>query len=523
MQLDKLTLKSQEALAEAQRIAHSYSRQAVDCEHLLLALIGQAESLVPELLEKIGVPPSALSPALESELARRHKVQGTSSSELYSSNELKKALDAAQSEAGKLKDDYISTEHLLLGILDSGGPALKKMFQAHGLSRDMVLRALAELRGNQRVTDPNPEDKFQSLEKYGRDLTALARQGKIDPVVGRDEEIRRVMQVLTRRTKNNPVLIGEPGVGKTAIAEGMARRIVSGDVPEGLKNKRLVAMDLSAMIAGAKYRGEFEDRLKAFLKEVVSSDGKVILFIDELHTLVGAGAAEGASDAANIMKPQLARGELRAIGATTLDEYRKHIEKDPALERRFQPVLVKEPSVEATIAILRGLKERYEVHHGVRIQDSALVAAATLSHRYITDRFLPDKAIDLVDEAASRIKMELDSKPTELDQLDRQILQLEIERMSLAKEKDDASKERLKLIDKTLANLKEKSKALTAQWQNEKTAVNAVSIVQQQLEQAKIELEKAQRAGDLNRASELQYGKIPELEQKLTKIEKQSA
>src|SRR5207244_1767453 len=355
----------------------------------------------------------------------------------------------------------------------------------------LVLRALADLRGNQRVTDQNPEDKFQALEKYGRDLTALARSGKIDPVIGRDDEIRRVMQVLTRRTKNNPVLIGEPGVGKTAIAEGLARRIVSGDVPETLKNKRLVAMDLSAMIAGAKYRGEFEDRLKAFLKEIVSSEGKIVLFIDELHTLVGAGAAEGATDAANIMKPQLARGELRAIGATTLDEYRKHIEKDPALERRFQPVFVSEPSVEATIAILRGLKERYEVHHGVRIQDAALVAAATLSHRYIADRFLPDKAIDLIDEAASRLRMELDSMPTEIDQLERQILQLEIEQSALKKEKDDASLERLKKLEKDLANLKEKSNQLKAQWQNEKAAINAISVINSQIEQAKLELERA--------------------------------
>src|ERR1051326_1360148 len=443
MQQDRLTIKSQEALQEAQRIAQGFSHQEVDGEHLLLAMIGQSDSLIPSLLEKIGVPPAKLKPDLERELTRRHKVQGISSTDLFLSSNMKKALDAAQAEATKLKDDYISTEHLLLGLFDEGGSSLKKLFQTHGLKRDSVLKALADLRGNQRVTDANPEDKFQALEKYGRDLTALARQGKIDPVVGRDDEIRRVMQVLTRRTKNNPVLIGEPGVGKTAIAEGLARRIVSGDVPETLKHKRLVAMDLSSMIAGAKYRGEFEDRLKAFLKEIVSSEGQIILFIDELHTLVGPGAAEGAPDAANIMKPQLARGELRAIGATTLDEYRKHIEKDPALERRFQPVYVGEPSVEDTIAILRGLKERYEVHHGVRIQDSALVAAAMLSHRYVSGRFLPDKAIDLIDEAASRLRIEIDSMPIEIDEVEREIKRLEIEKAALRKEKDAASQERL--------------------------------------------------------------------------------
>jgi ATP-dependent Clp protease ATP-binding subunit ClpB len=520
MQLDRFTIKSQEALQEAQRLAHSYSHQELDGEHLMLALIGQPESLIPELLQKLGVPPAKLRPELERELERRHKVQGVSSSDSYPSSYFKKVLDAAQAAASKLKDDYTSTEHLLLGLIDEGGPPLKKLFQSQGLKRDLVLRALAELRGNQRVTDPNPEEKFQALDKYGRDLTALARQGKIDPVIGRDEEIRRVMQVLTRRTKNNPVLIGEPGVGKTAIAEGLARRMVSGDVPETLKNKRLVAMDLSAMIAGAKYRGEFEDRLKAFLKEIVASEGKIVLFIDELHTLVGAGAAEGATDAANIMKPQLARGELRAIGATTLDEYRKHIEKDPALERRFQPVLVSEPTVEATIAILRGLKERYEVHHGVRIQDGALVSAATLSQRYITDRFLPDKAIDLIDEAASRLRMELDSMPTEIDQLDRQILQLEIEQNALKKERDPASRERLEKLKRDLANLKDKTTGLKAQWQNEKAAINAVSVVNSQIEKAKLELEQAQRQNNLNAASEIQYGRLPDLQKKLAAAEK---
>ena len=519
MRLDKLTTKSQEALQAAQELAHQHSQQQVDGEHLALALAQQQDGIIPTLLQRTGVDLAKFQADLAAEIGRLAKVQGTSSADLYLSPELKQAMDAAQTEATSLGDEFISTEHLLLGLLAKGGNALGRVFKSHNLGREGLLDALGQVRGNQRVTDANPEDKFQALEKYGQDLTALAKQGKIDPIIGRDDEIRRVMQVLSRRTKNNPVLIGEPGVGKTAIAEGLARRIVSGDVPESLKDKTLIAMDLSAMIAGAKYRGEFEDRLKAFIKEVTSSDGQIILFIDELHTLVGAGAAEGATDAANMLKPQLARGELRCVGATTLDEYRKYIEKDPALERRFQPVTVDEPSVEASIAILRGLKERYEVHHGIRIQDTALVSAATLSDRYITDRFLPDKAIDLIDEAASRLRMELDSMPTEIDQLERQVMQLEIERTALKKEKDEASRERLAKLEETLANLKEQSDELKARWQDEKASINAVSIVNSQLEEAHRDQEKAEREGDLNAAAQIRYETIPELEKKLGEMQ----
>jgi ATP-dependent Clp protease ATP-binding subunit ClpB len=521
MRIDRFTQKMQEALQSAQDIASRTQSPEIGNEHFLLALLDQGEGVTRPLLEKIGVSPDALRSRLETDLARRPKVSG-GVSDLRISNELRRTLDAAESEMSKLKDEYVSAEHYLLALAGENNSAAKALRDLGG-ARDKIMQALQQVRGSQRVTDQNPEGKYQTLEKYGRDLTQLARRGKIDPVIGRDNEIRRVMQVLSRRTKNNPVLIGEPGVGKTAIVEGLARRIISGDVPESLKNKRIIAMDIGAMVAGAKFRGEFEDRLKAFLKEVTDSQGEIILFIDELHTIVGAGAAEGSVDASNMLKPMLARGELRTIGATTLDEYRKYIEKDAALERRFQPVMVNEPSVEDTVAILRGLKERYEVHHGVRITDAALVAAAVLSHRYISDRFLPDKAVDLVDEAASRLKIELDSMPTEIDVIEREVMQHEMERQALKKEKDPASKERLKKLDKELAELKEKSSALKAEWQKEKAQINEQAKLKEELDQLRTELERAQRRGELAKASEIQYGRMPELDKKLAEATAQSA
>ncbi len=516
MNLEKYTQKSQEALLAAQHLAQDHQHQVVEPIHLLLVLVQQQDGIVRAIITKASGGTQAIEDELRNELDKKPKVQGANL-DVSMSRQTADVLSAAERYAKGMQDDYVSTEHILLGLADSNESTRLAQF---GLTKDAILSALKQVRGSQRVTSQNPEGTFQSLEKYGRDLTAMARQGKLDPVIGRDEEIRRTIQILSRRTKNNPALIGEPGVGKTAIVEGLAQRIINGDVPEGLKHKRLVQLDMGALVAGAKYRGEFEERLKAVLKEITDSEGEVILFLDEMHTVVGAGAAEGAMDASNMLKPMLARGELHLIGATTLDEYHKHIEKDPALERRFQPVVVEEPTVEDTVSILRGLKERYEVHHGVRITDAAVLAAATLSQRYISDRFLPDKAIDLIDEAAARLRTEIDSKPQALDMVDRQVMQLEIERQALKKEKDKASKERLGNIEKELANLKEKSRELQTRWQSEKEVIAELRTTKEKIEQTRQEIERFERQSDLEKVARLRYGTLPELEKKFAEGER---
>ncbi len=516
MDLNKFTQKAQQAVLNAQQLAREFSHQNIEPSHLLLALLNQSESTVPAVITQIAGSAEILKEEVRKELAGRPKVYGGSNAEAGFARQAADVLDAAERYAKGMGDEFTSTEHILLGLTD--GPEGKTL-SAFGVTKDAVLKALREIRGSQSVTSQNPEDTYQALEKYGRDLTALARQGKTDPVIGRDEEIRRTIEILSRRTKNNPALIGEPGVGKTAIVEGLAQRVVNRDVPEGLKNKRIVQLDMAAMVAGAKYRGEFEERLKAALKEVTEAEGQIILFVDEMHTVIGAGAAEGAMDAGNILKPMLARGELHLIGATTTNEYRKYVEKDAALERRFQPVYVAEPSVEDTISILRGLKSKYEVHHGVRITDSAVIAAATLSNRYITDRQLPDKAIDLIDEAAAHLRTEIDSKPQALDEVDRDIMQLEIEKQALQKEKDQPSRERLEKLEADLADLGEKSKALTAQWQAEKEAIQGFKDLKEKLDQAQQEMEQAERNADLEKASRLRYGTMRELENKIREAE----